>query len=356
MANNRIQLNFVVDTLVEDPSEDGKLFSTPVVGASVTIKSRTSEITPVIYGTEKEAGAVIPTTDSNGRINGWIEEGAYTITVTGGKPFIAKTEYNFDALSGRGIENGRVGSESIWRADLRKDVDHNDTQSVLEALVPTGTMLDFAGEVAPAGYLLRDGKSYPTAEYNRLFKVIGYKYGGSGANFNVPDTRGRVVVGAGSGPGLTVRTIAAKEGAETIALTIGQLASHSHTQTPVGGSASVSGTVSGSLGGTIADHNHYPPENRSGWSYLTHALSPESAKRYLSKNPEGEVEVLWGNAGVNNQTGSVTGAVGCSVSGTLGGSMAGSITTSSGTTSSTGSGEAHANMQPFLVATGIIKT
>jgi microcystin-dependent protein len=353
---NRVQISLVVDTLVE--VSEGKFASTPVVGASVTIKSRTSEIIPVVYGTEKEPGAVVPTTDSNGRINGWVEEGAYTITVTGGKPFIAVTAYNWDALSGRGIENGRVGSESIWRADLRKDVDHNDTQSVLEALVPTGTMLDFAGDVAPTGYLLQDGKSYPTAEYNRLFKVIGYKFGGSGANFNVPDSRGRVIVGAGAGPGLTVRTIGAKEGAETIALTTGQLASHSHTQTPVGGSASVSGSVSGSLGGTIADHTHQPPGNFGGRSYMNHAQGGDenAAPRYLSKSSEGETQVLWGNAGWGNATGSVNGTVGCSVSGTLGGTMSGSIETNSGTTSATGGGEAHNNMSPFLVAPGIIKT
>lgn len=356
MSANRIEIPFVCDTLEENPESSGKFVSRPVVGATVIVKSRTSEASVTVYGTEKESAPVVPTTDTNGRINGWVEEGAYTITVTGGKPFIAATTYSWDALSGRGIENGRVGSESVWRSDLRKDANFNDTQSILEALVPTGTLLDFAGETAPAGYLLQDGKSYSTTEYNRLFKVIGYKYGGSGSNFNVPDSRGRTIVHAGSGPGLTVRTLAAKEGAETIKLTTGQTEAHTHTQTPVGGSANVSGSVSGSLGGTISDHNHYPPENRVGWSYLTHALSPESAKRFLTKETAGEVEVLWGNAGVNQVTGSITGTVGCSVSGTLEGGMSGSITTNSGTTTSTGSGEAHANMQPFLVAQGIIKT
>lgn len=353
---NRIQIPFVVDTLEENPSESGKFVSRPVVGASVTIKSRTSEGAVTVYGTEKEAGAIVPTTDSNGRINGWVEEGAYTITVTGGKPFIAATVYNWDALSGRGIENGRVGPESIWKGDLRKDENHNDANSVLEFLVPTGAKLSFGGEVAPPGFLLEDGKKYSTTEYNRLFKVIGYKFGGEGAEFAVPDSRGRVTVGAGAGPGLTVRTIGEKSGEEKVTLTVNQLATHSHTQVSVGGSASVSGSVNGTLGGTVADHNHYPPENRAGWSYLTHALTAESAPRYLTKETAGEVEVLWGNAGANNQTGSVTGTVGCSVSGTLNGTMTGSITTNSGTTATTGSNEAHPNMPPFTAATGIIKT
>lgn len=358
MPSNRIQIPFVVDTVEENPESSGKFVSRPVVGASVTVKNRITEAPTTVYATEKEAGAIVPTTDSNGKINGWVEEGAYIITVTGGKPFIAATVYNWDALSGRGIENGRVGLESVWKGDLRKDENHNDVNSVLEFLIPTGAKLGFGGEVAPAGFLLEDGKEYDTTEYNRLFKVIGYKFGGAGSKFAVPDSRGRVNVGAGSGPGLTVRTIGEKSGTETVILTTGQLASHSHTQTSVGGSANVSGSVNGTLSGTISDHSHQPPSNLGGRSYMNHAEPGDesAAPRYLSKDSSGETQVLWGNAGWGGATGSINGTVGCSVNGTLGGSMSGTITTNTGTTSSTGSGEAHSNMQPFLVCTGIIKT
>jgi microcystin-dependent protein len=223
---NRIQLDLVVDTLFE--VSGGKLASTPVVGAAVVIKSRTSEITPTVYETEKGEVAVVPTTDSNGRINGWVGEGAYTITVTGGTPYIAATEYAWDALSGRGIENPRVGEGSIWRKDLRKDANFNDTQSVLEALVPTGTLLAYGGTVAPTSFLLTDGKEYSTITYNRLFKVIGYNFGGAGEKFAVPNTLGRSILGTGLGAGLAARTIGEKGGAETVTLTVGQLPSHKH--------------------------------------------------------------------------------------------------------------------------------
>jgi microcystin-dependent protein len=225
MSANRVQISFVCDTLVE---ADAHLVSAPVVGASVTIAKRTGGGPPTVYEKETGSGATVPTTDSNGRINGWVEEGAYTLTVTGGTPYIAATQYAWDALSGRGIEHSRVGEGSIWRSDLRQDENFNDAQSVLESLVPTGTMFDFGGTVAPAGYLFRDGKSYSTAEYNRLFKVIGYNFGGSGANFNVPNTLGRIIIGAGAGAGLTTRTIGEKGGTETVTLTIAQLASHRH--------------------------------------------------------------------------------------------------------------------------------
>lgn len=57
--------------------------------------------------------------------------------------------------------------------------------------LPAGSMVDYAGTSAPAGWLMCDGRSLPTATYPDLFAAIGYAYGGSGANFNLPDYRGR---------------------------------------------------------------------------------------------------------------------------------------------------------------------
>lgn len=62
--------------------------------------------------------------------------------------------------------------------------------------MPTGAVLPFAGSTAPTGYLLCFGQSLNTTTYSALFAVIGYTYGGSGANFNVPDLRGRSPFGA----------------------------------------------------------------------------------------------------------------------------------------------------------------
>lgn len=352
---NRIQIPFVVDTLEENPEGTGKEVSRPVIGATVVIKHRDSELPVVVSAVEGEESPITPTTDSNGRINGWVEEGAYVIEVTGGKPFIATQKMSWDALSGRGIENKSVGTESVFKGDLKKDANANDEESVLEFLVQTGMSFDFRGASAPTGYLLEDGKSYLRAEYNRLFKVIGTTYGAAdGLHFNVPDSRGRVNVGAGAGPGLTVRVLAAKEGVETVAITEAQLAAHTHGQVSVGGSASVSGSVSGSLGGSIADHVH---GKQYGQAFITwdSTGAETAARRYLSKSNAGETQVLWGNAGINTTTGGMTGGTGCSVSGSLSGSMGGSIVTNPGTTNSTGGGEAHTNVQPFLVSTRIIK-
>jgi microcystin-dependent protein len=63
----------------------------------------------------------------------------------------------------------------------------------------TGTVLDFAGAVAPAGWLLCDGSSVSRTTYANLFSVIGTTHGsGDGSTtFSLPDGRGRVIAGKG---------------------------------------------------------------------------------------------------------------------------------------------------------------
>jgi microcystin-dependent protein len=62
-----------------------------------------------------------------------------------------------------------------------------------------GTPIAYLGTSAPDGYAICDGSGYAVADYPSLFGVIGYRYGGSGATFNVPDYRELALVGAGGG-------------------------------------------------------------------------------------------------------------------------------------------------------------
>lgn len=63
--------------------------------------------------------------------------------------------------------------------------------------VPPGSMFDFAGNSAPAGYLLCFGQAVSRSTFSVLFGVIGTTYGtGDGTStFNLPDRRGRGSVG-----------------------------------------------------------------------------------------------------------------------------------------------------------------
>lgn len=97
--------------------------------------------------------------------------------------------------------------------------------------LPPGLISPFAGATAPAGYLLCDGTSLAAATYPALFAVIGYTYGGSGANFTLPDLRSRFPIGVGTGTGLTARTLGGAVGAEKTALVATDVPAHGHGNT-----------------------------------------------------------------------------------------------------------------------------
>lgn len=78
-----------------------------------------------------------------------------------------------------------------------------DVYSKAEAqqLQPPGMIGHYAGTVAPAGWLARDGSAISRAAYPALFSVIGTMFGaGDGVNtFNLPDDRNIFDCNAGSG-------------------------------------------------------------------------------------------------------------------------------------------------------------
>lgn len=79
--------------------------------------------------------------------------------------------------------------------------------SVAVPSVPVGSVQPYAGASAPNGWLLCDSGQYLITQYGELYSVLGTTYGtltnGSGGagstHFRVPDMRGRVPMGAGTG-------------------------------------------------------------------------------------------------------------------------------------------------------------
>lgn len=124
-------------------------------------------------------------------------------------------------------------------------------------IIPTGIIEMFAGSVAPIGWLICDGSIVSRVAFSDLFKVIGTTYGvgNSNSTFTLPDMRGRLPIGVGSGSSLTTRTLAATFGAETATLAETNLPSHTHTATV--GTESVNHTHTGTSGGESTNHNHY---------------------------------------------------------------------------------------------------
>lgn len=64
-------------------------------------------------------------------------------------------------------------------------------------LMPIGSIVAYAGSSAPTGWVLCDGTAISRTTYATLFAAISTNFGvGDGSStFNVPDLRGRVIVG-----------------------------------------------------------------------------------------------------------------------------------------------------------------
>ncbi|WP_374519619.1 phage tail protein [Undibacterium squillarum] len=112
-----------------------------------------------------------------------------------------------------------------------------------------GEIRIFGGNYAPEGWLLCNGQSLSIAENQALFSLIATTYGGDGVNtFNIPDLRGRLPIGMGSGTGLTPRTIGQVVGAETVTLTNANMPAHNHT---------INGTTNAATATTLSPNSTY---------------------------------------------------------------------------------------------------
>jgi microcystin-dependent protein len=91
------------------------------------------------------------------------------------------------------LQNGSISTEKILLGAVSRD---RLAPEIQDDLIPAGTMLPFAGSEAPEGFLLANGDQVEIALYERLFEVIGRRYGDSGDGyFRLPDVRGRFVKG-----------------------------------------------------------------------------------------------------------------------------------------------------------------
>lgn len=126
--------------------------------------------------------------------------------------------------------------ESTDSADVPRDI-----KALADKLdSPTAGGVFIIGEVRfiaiaapPAGWLVADGRAVSRATYGALFAAIAAVFGpGDGSTtFNLPDARGRALVGAGQGTGLAMRTTGTKWGVEAIVLSTAQMPTHAHGAT-----------------------------------------------------------------------------------------------------------------------------
>jgi microcystin-dependent protein len=190
-----------------------------------------------------------------------------------------------------GITSTQLATDSVITAKIQ---DGAVTAAKLDAgavsvLMPSGSLMPYAGASAPTGYLLCDGAAISRTTYATLFALVGTTYGsGDGSStFNIPDLRGRVIAGqddmggssanrlTGQTGGVDGDVLGGSGGTETHTLSTAEMPAHTHggltNIDPDGGdggsgsdpgahyvTSNGAGTVSGSTGGGGAHNNVQP--------------------------------------------------------------------------------------------------
>ncbi|GGE93947.1 phage tail protein [Hymenobacter cavernae] len=169
-------------------------------------------------------------------------------------------------------------------------------------------MEPFIGEIrlfslsfAPHGWAFCQGQTLLIAQNTALFSLLGTTYGGNGTStFQLPDLRGRAVVGVGQGAGLSQYAPGEVAGAEAVTLDATQLPAHTHGVTatmPVStsagstfnpasgyyasagveqyGAAANTATMASNLlsGTTVTAGGDQPHENRMPFLVLNYAIA-----------------------------------------------------------------------------------
>jgi microcystin-dependent protein len=254
-------------------------------------------------------------------------------------------------VSGGGAVVGTTATQTLTNKTISLEPANNTITGILpvaNGATPAGVISQYAGTAAPTGYLLCQGQSVSTTTFAALFAAIGYNYGGSGGNFNLPNLQNRVPVGRGTG---TFASLNATGGAETHTLTTAQMPSHTHTGTTGNQSANHTHSGTTAIGGST--HTHAGPAH-------AHNMTVIDGRDSLSRSG-GTVSTFTPQAPIVSKSTTLSGTANTSAPNaghshtvTTGGVSADH--THSFTSDANGSGAAHNNLQPYIVVNYIIKT
>ena len=171
MSASRIQIPLVVQSVQPIEGAKGETYEivVPVNKAKVKITKRDGkEVFPVwISESGAEIGHTVET-GATGQIEAWVEEGPYLLTAEGGEPSISPTAYNFDAVTGRGVEH--LAEEVVALKDL--------VATLQTFFVPVGAILNVLKEAStPTGFLTCNGTFVKKTVYPILWGQLGTTYG-----------------------------------------------------------------------------------------------------------------------------------------------------------------------------------
>jgi microcystin-dependent protein len=196
--------------------------------------------------------------------------------------------------------------------------------------MPSGSIMQYISNIAPEGWLICDGTELLISEYSNLYNIIGNTYGETSDSkyFKLPDFRGRVSVGAGSGKGLSTRNLGELGGEEKHKLTISEMPIHNHN------------------GRTLNGGNHSHNVNDPGHYHIVNTVQKNgnnTVSNTFNKNDITKIDNKQLNStSTNKETTNISiGPNGDHIH--------------EFTTNNSGGGLEHNNMQPYLVTYYIIK-
>lgn len=180
----------------------------------------------------------------------YFAEPGTTIRTEQHNPVLEDIASMLSAMLVRDGRNGMVGNLNMGSYAIRNlapGANPTDAATVSQG-VPIATIVDYAGNTAPIGWMFCYGQTVSRTAYAALFAAIGTTYGaGDGSTtFTLPDARGRVTAGrdnmggtsadrlTNQSGGLNGDVLGATGGVEQHTLTTPEIPSHSHTVTDPG--------------------------------------------------------------------------------------------------------------------------
>lgn len=244
------------------------------------------------------------------------------------------------------------------------DLRYQEVEQVRPLSQPSATGLFSVGDMKftaranlEPGWLECNGQSLSAALYPDLFGAIGYAYGGSGANFNVPDMRGRGGIGAGQGTGLSNRVRGQTGGTERHTLSLGEIPSHNHGVSDPGHTHSFSDPGHAhAINDPAHAHAVFDPGHEHSLLYKRSITSSQNINEGGAELSQAVGDRPIPNTSRNTTGIAVQGAfTGISVRAAGTGASIGAAGTGV-TVAANGGGAPHENMSPFTVGRWVIKT
>ena len=163
-------------------------------------------------------------------------------------------------------------------------------QSSAPASMPAGVIMPYLGNIPPVGWLLCHGQEVSRTEYEDLFSIllITYGVGDQITTFNLPDLRGRMLLGLDNMGGISADRVESEQadvlggsaGEEMHELTVDEMPTHNHSFVAViGGGHGDAGS------GLYTDYQDLEESNTnySGNSQPHNNMPPYLAVNYIIK-------------------------------------------------------------------------